>query len=374
MDVTEAKPASSPASRDLQCVDASQWPTREFPAGVAGRVPGVVPVVLRQSIVNHIHLHGQQTTEVEICGVLVGRGYRDEQGPFIYIEGAIRGDHAESQVAQVTFTAETWNHIYAIADNAWPEGRILGWYHTHPGFGIFLSGMDLFIHDNFFNSPEQFAIVYDPLSGEEGIFLWKEGKATRAEYLVEPDAPTESSRSAAKLASATAGAGMRSPDDLAAQVTQLRSQVSRLKMLILLVGVLALAWPWLLSSGVVAEMWEKLVPVEWRMDGSGDQSSRREIENTSATPQGLAPCGERDGGLAQRCRIVDDPADLVSAVKQIISYDQATQLLHRRHKVGGVEDLIAFLSSQPSRSPRGQAPVGSLAALRLIGKSRIDHG
>ena len=43
------------------------------------------------------------------------------------------------------------------------EERIVGWYHTHPGFGIFLSGMDLFIQDHFFNLPWQVAFVYDPL-------------------------------------------------------------------------------------------------------------------------------------------------------------------------------------------------------------------
>src|SRR6478672_6909347 len=83
---------------DLQTVDASEWPQREFPAGVEGRQSGVIPVVIRQSILNHIHLHGQQTTDVEICGVVIGRGYRDEQGPYVYVEGGIRGDHAESQV------------------------------------------------------------------------------------------------------------------------------------------------------------------------------------------------------------------------------------------------------------------------------------
>ena len=31
-----------------------------------------------------------------------------------------------------------------------PTESLVGWQHTHPGFGIFLSGYDLFIHRNFF--------------------------------------------------------------------------------------------------------------------------------------------------------------------------------------------------------------------------------
>src|SRR3954447_25139327 len=65
--------------------------------------------------------------------------------------------------------------------------KILGWYHTHPGFGIFLSEMDLFIQNNFFPEPWQVASVYDPKSGEDGIFVWKRGHATLDPYLVDPD-------------------------------------------------------------------------------------------------------------------------------------------------------------------------------------------
>jgi hypothetical protein len=107
----------------------------------------------------------------------------------VYVEGNIRGQHSDSQVAQVTFTGDTWNHIHNELDSKHPELRILGWYHTHPGFGIFLSGMDLFIHENYFNAAEQLALVYDPIGGDEGLFVWRGGRALREGFLVEADAP-----------------------------------------------------------------------------------------------------------------------------------------------------------------------------------------
>lgn len=225
--------------RDLQLVDAAAWPRREFPATVPSRT-SVVPVVIKQSILNHIHRHGQQTTDVEICGVLVGRGYRDDDGPFVYVEGAIRGDHAESQTAQVTFTSETWNHIYAILDTAWPEQRILAWYHTHPGFGIFLSGMDLFIHDNFFNAPEQFALVYDPLSGDEGIFLWSAGQATRASFLIEPDEAEDPPQRPSGRLTAAGHDSSYTTSELADEVRLLRKRQTWLTVLLSLLVALLL--------------------------------------------------------------------------------------------------------------------------------------
>jgi proteasome lid subunit RPN8/RPN11 len=142
-------------------------------------------VVFRAEVLDEIHAHGQSITEVEICGVLVGRVARDSLGPFLHITGSIRGSQAEQRAAQVTFTAETWEKIHAQMDQRDPADRIVGWYHTHPGFGIFLSGMDLFIQDNFFNRPEQIAFVYDPIGGDEGAFVWRAGKSVREPHLIE---------------------------------------------------------------------------------------------------------------------------------------------------------------------------------------------
>ncbi len=53
--------------------------------------------------------------------------------------------------------------------------------------------MDLFIQENFFNQSWHIASVYDPHSGDEGVFVWRAGKAVRETFLVEhdtPDAPT----------------------------------------------------------------------------------------------------------------------------------------------------------------------------------------
>lgn len=183
---TSSTDAPSPPPRDIDRVDAEQWPTREFPIA-DGRREKSVRVVIRQSVLNDIHRHGQTRTDVEICGVIIGQGYRDERGPFIYVEGNIRGQHSDSKSAQVTFTGETWNHIHNELDTKYPDLQILGWYHTHPGFGIFLSGMDLFIHDNYFNAEHQLAFVYDPIGGDEGLFVWRDGSAIRDGYLIEPD-------------------------------------------------------------------------------------------------------------------------------------------------------------------------------------------
>jgi hypothetical protein len=92
----------------------------------------------------------------------------------------------------VTFTSETWTHIHDQMDGRFPNMRIVGWYHTHPGFGIFLSDMDVFIQENFFGEPWQIAFVDDPKGGDRGSFVWRGGAPVREPYLVKEDVPDES--------------------------------------------------------------------------------------------------------------------------------------------------------------------------------------
>jgi proteasome lid subunit RPN8/RPN11 len=97
----------------------------------------------------------------------------------VKVEACIQGLNAEEAGAHVTFTQDTWEHIYKVKDKEYPDHRIVGWYHSHPGFGVFLSDHDTFIHNNFFSSPGQVAWVFDPHSDEEGCFGWVGGRLER---------------------------------------------------------------------------------------------------------------------------------------------------------------------------------------------------
>jgi hypothetical protein len=66
-------------------------------------------------------------------------------------------------------------------DENYAGKMIVGWYHSHPSYGIFLSGDDTFIQQNFFNQPWQIAIVIDPVRKEIGTFGWVGGKITRCD-------------------------------------------------------------------------------------------------------------------------------------------------------------------------------------------------
>jgi proteasome lid subunit RPN8/RPN11 len=125
-------------------------------------------IVVDSEVVRQVRQHARSSSKTEVCGVLIGQ----DRDHCINVAACIEGQNAEEAGAHVTFTQETWEHIYAVKDQKFPEERIVGWYHSHPGFGVFLSDHDTFIHRNFFSSPGQVAWVFDPHSDEEGCFGW----------------------------------------------------------------------------------------------------------------------------------------------------------------------------------------------------------
>lgn len=141
--------------------------TRKFngPAGADSHLR----VALKAQAFSEISNHANQFLDVEICGVLVGLACCDDEGPFVQVEAIIRGESTKKGTTSVTFTHETWDKIHHTLETRYPKLQIVGWYHTHPGFGVEFSEMDIFIHKNFFPNPTQIALVYDPLGGKTAV-------------------------------------------------------------------------------------------------------------------------------------------------------------------------------------------------------------
>jgi proteasome lid subunit RPN8/RPN11 len=163
---------------DVRLLQSQDLPRDDFPGGKGE----LFRVYFTPGVHEAVWKHASEDTSVEICGVLVGTWQRDGVGPFVRITESIRGQAAESKFAEVTFTHETWARINAEMDTKYAKLSIVGWYHTHPDFGVFLSDRDRFIQEHFFSSPGQVAYVVDPVRKTEGVFVWRDSKPTLGEH------------------------------------------------------------------------------------------------------------------------------------------------------------------------------------------------
>jgi proteasome lid subunit RPN8/RPN11 len=131
----------------------------------------------RRSALELAHRHARQYPRQEVGGILLGIIRESDEGQYLSIvTGIIRSDTAISREASLRFGPDTWVDTLAVRDRHPIYGdedtwQVVGWYHTHPGFGIFLSSLDVHTHGAFLH-PGHIALVIDPSIGAYGTFGW----------------------------------------------------------------------------------------------------------------------------------------------------------------------------------------------------------
>ncbi len=145
-----------------------------------GKISGGLQIYIDIETISRIKAHAMVDTDREMGGVLIGEVNRHNGKNYINITSSIQAQHANHSGTSVTFTHETWDNVFRTMDKEYPDKIILGWYHTHPNFGIFLSGEDMFIHENFFNHEWLVAFVVDPVRNHSGFFNWKNGEIVKS--------------------------------------------------------------------------------------------------------------------------------------------------------------------------------------------------
>lgn len=129
-------------------------------------------IYISQQMYKMIHNFTKNKTTNESGGVLIGSVIEEFGKTNIIISGFIEAKYCEGTPTTLKFTHETWEYIHKEIDKKYPDKKIVGWIHTHPNFGIFLSEYDMFIQKNFFNEPYQVAYVIDPIQKIEGFYFW----------------------------------------------------------------------------------------------------------------------------------------------------------------------------------------------------------
>ncbi|KZL49925.1 hypothetical protein A2T98_10095 [Nodularia spumigena CENA596] len=113
--------------------------------------------------------HLRKDTRVEHGGILFGNAYTDDEyGVYVEITAAVAAPATMGTGAYLEFTAESWLGIMDYAKAAHPSANIVGWYHSHPNIGVFMSGTDMRTQRAFFYHPWCLSIVCDPVRNEIG--------------------------------------------------------------------------------------------------------------------------------------------------------------------------------------------------------------
>jgi len=140
-------------------------------------------VLVSEAVLAEIFLQLRSKRDTEIGGVLVGNAFVDPDTALhvVVVRRGLLGDNSEGTPVSLKFTSDSWESINSNLPSLPQEERnIIGWYHSHPGLGVFLSARDHFTQRSFFAKPWQIALVVDPNQNTYGFFYGSEGLAAQA--------------------------------------------------------------------------------------------------------------------------------------------------------------------------------------------------
>lgn len=143
-----------------------------------GSVPGWPAIFITQEAYRQINAHAESDMSHEVGGMLIGYARQTPEGqPYVIVEAQLPAQHVDQGPAHLTFTSDTLTDLLNRQEDLYPDMRVVGWFHTHPGLSVFLSSYDVWLHTNFFPKPWHVALVIDPVANRAGFFRYAQGQA-----------------------------------------------------------------------------------------------------------------------------------------------------------------------------------------------------
>lgn len=164
---------------ELQQHELNSLPERQPPpltkkGWLHGRSPRNDPVIIitHREALGQITAHSQSDLGVELGGALLGRAYRYKGQVYVEVQAALPAAAGDHGPIHFTFTADSWTQLQQDRSASYPHLDIVGWFHTHPGLGVFYSGDDVIVHSAAFTLPWHVGLVVDPVGNEAAFFGW----------------------------------------------------------------------------------------------------------------------------------------------------------------------------------------------------------
>lgn len=147
-------------------------------------------VYIEAQALDNLRQHLESNLRVEQGGILFGNTYQDSHfGTYVEITASIPAPATIGTGAHLEFTSDSWLAIMDEAKTHYPDANIVGWYHSHPNIGVFMSGTDMRTQQAFFYHDWSVSIVYDPVRQDIGFFLGKNANKVNPIIINSPTAP-----------------------------------------------------------------------------------------------------------------------------------------------------------------------------------------
>ena len=136
-------------------------------------------ILVRPEVVAEFLLYAASNPSREIASLLIGR----LEGEYLVISDVRHCQRSKGSAARVEISAEDMSEISDSLDRG---SFVIGWAHSHPNFGTFMSSLDKDVQRDFQNMfSDSIALVLDPFKNgkvEFSFFRLVNGEARKMDY------------------------------------------------------------------------------------------------------------------------------------------------------------------------------------------------
>jgi 26S proteasome regulatory subunit N11 len=129
------------------------------------------------------HAMSRLDPRMEIMGLLLGTMYKHREREYVLVRDVVTTD-LDASLVSVRFDRQGFEKLFESLDDSGFDYVIVGWYHSHPGHGCFLSQTDVDTQVSMFNRPFHSALVIDPVNMEIETFKVENGRSMHRPFAV----------------------------------------------------------------------------------------------------------------------------------------------------------------------------------------------
>ena len=142
-------------------------------------------IYITEDVFNGILSHAKQYGENEVIGKLVGRPYKHPTVDYRFVDiwGHVPVESISTPVS-VKYSPGALEDLGEDLLTDYEEDIVVGWYHSHPGHGCFLSAQDIETQQRNYLEWYHCALVVDPYRNEFKFFRVERGRPLEVEYYI----------------------------------------------------------------------------------------------------------------------------------------------------------------------------------------------
>lgn len=130
---------------------------------------------------NHALAHSAE--RYEVMGLMLGSFHVNEGRIYALVKDVVTTD-LEASTVRVRFKRGGFEQLFESLDSCGFEYVIVGWYHSHPGHGCFLSKTDVDTQRTMFGEKHHTALVIDPIGQDVRAFFLEDDEVRERPFVI----------------------------------------------------------------------------------------------------------------------------------------------------------------------------------------------